>query len=354
MPNRLPFEVAPQELLQDIDAYVDRVFRALESDFLFMPQGDGFVDFEAFAEAYDCITAATAGFHSLDPNAVMKAVRELPMTLVVLRTILGFSPPEWADVASTHGGETITQGYVRGLDRSIRKAPNRGIARTELQERRIFALVEAACDLLSRPAPRAPAQIHRLDKIDTHAGSRSLAEVASEGVPYASLLYERFLGRPFASHRDSVSELVGGILEDRIAEHLSEAGIPFHQTTSVQPLEEWEQLPDFLCPDAAAPVAVIEAKMTQDDGTARDKVARVRQLAAIRDERVRRGEAGFDVVACIAGRGFGVRRADMKALLSATRGKTFTLSQVDRIAECTRLSSLAVDAHPHPDPPTRD
>jgi hypothetical protein len=27
------------------------------------------------------------------------------------------------------------------------------------------------------------------------------------------LLYERFLGRPFAGHRDSVSELVGDSLE---------------------------------------------------------------------------------------------------------------------------------------------
>ena len=45
----------------------------------------------------------------------------------------------------------------------------------------------------------------------------------------------------------------------------------------------------------------------------------------------------FEVVACIAGRGFGVRREDMKKLLLATRGKVFTLQNVDQLVEHTRL-----------------
>lgn len=49
-------------------------------------------------------------------------------------------------------------------------------------------------------------KIHRLDKADTKAGSNTLRAMAELGVPYAMLLYERFLGRPFAGHRDSVSE----------------------------------------------------------------------------------------------------------------------------------------------------
>ena len=269
--NQLPFEISLQELLRNLDDHVAHVFRALESDFLFMPRGDGFIDFDTFADAYARLNGATTAFQVLDPDAIVRAVREVPMTLVVLRTILGLSPPDWADVTTRLTGERIDIGFARGLDRAIRKTPDRALTGTALQERRIRALVDAACDLLSRPAPRSPGQIHRLDKVDTHAGAARLSKVATEGVPYASLLYERFLGRPFASHRDSVSELVGGILEDRIADHLHRARIPFHQTTSAQPLDEWEQLPDFSCPDPSAPRAVIEAKMTQDDGTARDK-----------------------------------------------------------------------------------
>ena len=45
----------------------------------------------------------------------------------------------------------------------------------------------------------------------------------------------------------------------------------------------------------------------------------------------------FEVVACIAGRGFGVRREDMKKLLLATRGKVFTLQNMHQLVDGTRL-----------------
>lgn len=77
--------------------------------------------------------------------------------------------------------------------------------------------------------------------------------------------------------------------------------------------------------------------MTQDDGTARDKVARVIRLAEMRNGRERDGLASFEVIACISGRGFGVRRTDMKSLLLATRGLVFTMSQVDQLTMHTSL-----------------
>ena len=46
------------------------------------------------------------------------------------------------------------------------------------------------------------------------------------------------------------------------------------------------------------------------------------------------------MVTCIAGRGFGVRESDMGDLLLTTRGKVFTLSQVDRLVQDARLSEL--------------
>jgi hypothetical protein len=48
----------------------------------------------------------------------------------------------------------------------------------------------------------------------------------------------------------------------------------------------------------------------------------------------------FEVVACIAGRGFGVRREDMKKLLLATHGKVFTLQNLSRLIDCTRLKEF--------------
>ena len=83
---------------------------------------------------------------------------------------------------------------------------------------------------------------------------------------------------------------------------------------------------------------MIEAKLTEDDGTARDKVARVQRLRTLRDE----AGKDYDVIACIAGRGFKVRREDMRRLLQATDGKVFTLSTMSLLIENTRIAEYAV------------
>ncbi len=44
------------------------------------------------------------------------------------------------------------------------------------------------------------------------------------------MLYERFLGRPFAGHRDSVCEIIGDSLESAIEDVLTKAGISFRKT----------------------------------------------------------------------------------------------------------------------------
>jgi hypothetical protein len=200
-------------------------------------------------------------------------------------------------------------------------------------------MVTVACWLLIGDPPAIPEdRIYRLDKADTKNGLASLQPLADLGVPYAMLLYERFLGRPFAGHRDSVSELVGDVLEAAIEAQLTAARISFRKTRRAERVSGFDQAPDFIIPDEFNPAVVIEAKITEDDGTARDKITRVQHLhsLSLRD-RARTDAPRFEVVACIAGRGFGVRREDMKKLLLATRGKVFTLQNVPRLIDYTRL-----------------
>ena len=102
----------------------------------------------------------------------------------------------------------------------------------------------------------------------------------------------------------------------------------------------FDQAPDFIIPDEFNPQLVIEAKVTEDDGTARDKITRVQHLGALAMEGQPPGQPKFEVVAAIAGRGFKVRREDMKKLLIATRGKVFTLQNMDRLIECTRAGEF--------------
>jgi hypothetical protein len=204
---------------------------------------------------------------------------------------------------------------------------------------RIRAMIEAGVRTLQRGSgDTAPGFIHRLDKPDTREGIRSLQPVADLGVPYAVLLYERFLGRPFATHRDSVSELVGEVVEVAIKNVLTAARISFRETKRAERIVGFDQAPDFIIPDEFNPIAVIEAKLTEDDGTARDKVARVQRLRTLRDE----AGSQYDVIACIAGRGFKVRREDMRRLLQATEGRVFTLSTMNLLIEHTRIREYRV------------
>jgi hypothetical protein len=193
-------------------------------------------------------------------------------------------------------------------------------------------------------------KLHRLDKADTKHGRKSLESIAKLGVPYPMLLYERFLGRPFAGHKDSVSELIGDSLEVRIEECLTAAGIGYRKTKRAETIPGFDQAPDFIIPDEFSPKVVIEAKVAEDDGTARDKVTRIQHLDELRQKTKGKGRPRFELVACIGGRGFGIRREDMKKLLLAARGKVFTLKHLDRLVECTELQKFRTRASAPPPP----
>jgi len=333
-----PFEVAFEEILKDPENYVDAVFSCLESEFLVMPKGAGFVEYPIFEGGYEVLKAATQGFFRLESSDVLAGILKEPISLVVLRSMLGFTPPEWAYVATQRTGIVVSQGFVRALDRKVRMAPETPINPTGVTMERLQALVDTACQLLSKGVPKIEDhQLHRLDKGDTKGGIESIRNLSGMGVPYAMLLYERFLGRPFAGHRDSVSELIGDILESAIEEVLSRAGISFRKTKRAERIEGFDQTPDFIIPSEFNPQVIIEAKITEDDGTARDKVTRIQHLGELSLSERAKNNPKYEVIACIGGRGFGVRREDMKKMILATRGKVFTIKTLDRLVEHTRL-----------------
>jgi hypothetical protein len=207
-----------------------------------------------------------------------------------------------------------------------------------MTDQRLKAMIVAAVQMLKGgigPVDRAVI-LHRLDKVDTIGGVASIRPIADLGAPYPMLLYERFLGRPFAGHRDSVSELVGDVVESAIEDVLSKAGVSYRKTKRAERITGFDQAPDFIVPDEFNPSVVIEAKLTEDDGTARDKATRVQRLRTLRDDSGLR----YDVVACIAGRGFKVRRNDMRRLLTATDGKVFTLSSIRDLIAHTRIRNF--------------
>ncbi|HUI05917.1 MAG TPA: hypothetical protein VL486_02815 [Verrucomicrobiae bacterium] len=335
---KYPFEVDYETIQANPDQYVDAVFASLESEFLVLPKGPGFVDYPVFEAGYEALKQATVSFTKVTEETVLPVAQTQPISIVVLRTMLGFTPPEWAYVASRRTGVEVTQGFARALDREIRMAASRPLSLTSTTRPRLEAMIKTAClILLEGAAPVNENKIHRLDKADTAKGLQSVQSIASLGVPYAMLLYERFLGRPFAGHRDSVSEIVGDALESAVEDVLAKAGISYRKTKRAERIPNFDQAPDFIVPSEFSPKIILEAKLTEDDGTARDKVTRIQHLGELSMAGQPPGQRKYEVVACIAGRGFGVRREDMKKMILATRGKVFTLKTLNRLVGCTRL-----------------
>ncbi|MEA3210763.1 MAG: hypothetical protein QOE70_3820 [Chthoniobacter sp.] len=306
-----------------------------------MPRGVGFLTFQQFETGYETLKQATGAFVRLDEEQLLTVALKSPVILIVLRSMLGFTPSEWAYVAEQHSGLEISQNFARTLDRSIRLRPLSELRLTPIIKPRVQALIVIACKMLREGMPETPPElVHRLDKADTDGGLASARPLAAMGVPYSLLLYERFLGRPFAGHRDSVSGLVGDVLELAIETELVNAGISFRKTKRAERVKGFDQAPDFMIPSEFNPEIVIEAKITEDDGTARDKVTRIQHLASLSLAGSEFLKPGFAVIACIGGRGFKQRREDMRKMLIATKGKVFTTKTLSRLIECTRLSEF--------------
>ena len=281
---------------------------------------------------------------SLSNLEKLRCRRETTTPIAIL-SIPSLMPPEWAYVTSRRKGVAVTQGSARTIDRNVRMRPLEPLKCGSLTRNRLNAMLDVACDLMEEGCPPPNGNtIHRLQKADTAGGLKSIKSLARIGAPYAMLLYERFLGRPFAGHRDSVSQLVGDPLELAIEDVLTKEGISYRKTRRAERVSGFDQAPDFIVPDEFNTQVVIEAKLTEDDGTARDKVTRIQHLGQLSLMGAPAGRQKYQVIACIAGRGFAVRREDMKKMLLATRGKVFTLKTLGRLVECSDLAKFATKA----------
>ena len=334
-----------EELEQRIEEMVTVTIADLSSEFLLMPTSNGFTKYNDFQTSYEVLKRKTECFANLSFETVQAALLENSLALGVLRSILGMTAPEWAELARSELQSDITQGAARNIDRDCRiidyyfNLSRRQSATKTL--RRINSLIFVAVQYIKKGAP--PEQegfLHRLAKFDTTYGEESLAHAAKENVPYAVLLYERYLGRPFAAHRDAVSELVGEVMENAIEKRLRDAGISFRKTGRAEKIPGFGQAPDFCIPDELNPAVIIEAKITSDDGTARDKVTRIKELETQRNKHAQTGKSSYEVVACIDGRGFRQRRSDMRELILRLNGKVFTAATLDHLIINTRINEF--------------
>jgi hypothetical protein len=117
---KYPFSVPYSEIEAEIDVFIDTVFDTLQSSFLLLPRGPGFVAYSEFQQAYEVLKRRTTGFTLVEPENVLQALQEDALTFIVLRAILGFTPSELAYIASEKSAITVSQSFARNLDRQIR------------------------------------------------------------------------------------------------------------------------------------------------------------------------------------------------------------------------------------------
>jgi hypothetical protein len=326
------------------------VFDSLQSYFVEMPKGDGFLEGPSFHRAFEAFRRATDDGSDLSTSSVLDAIREDSRTWIVLRAIAGVSPPEAAslamEAASDAGvGVSITVEVARRADARCRRGeevllsePATATKAAREDDHAVRSMATYLPTVLTRGVGTvARDRVHRLDKVDTRDGERSIRRAfETGGEMYAELLYERILGRPFATHRDAVSDKVGDVLEDQILDVLTAHGIKALKTRSRQRVATFPQAPDILAPyeDSIDDVeVVVEAKLAEDDGTARDKVARVKALRANEDAREASGEKRRGVVVVLGGRGFGVRAPDLTDLLVACDGHVYAAAELEKLVE---------------------
>jgi len=120
MPGNRPFELTQEELEQRIEEMVTATISDLSSEFLLMPTGNGFTRYNDFQAAYEVLKRKTECFEKLSSEMVQTALLENSLALGVLRSILGMTAPEWAELARVELQSDITQGAARVIDKDCR------------------------------------------------------------------------------------------------------------------------------------------------------------------------------------------------------------------------------------------
>ena len=236
----------------------------------------------------------------------------------------------------------VPQGAARTLDRNIRLNPTKPLpAAGGVTEQRIRAMIATACKLLIEGPPETPGLLHRLDKADTRHGLRASSRSLTSACPMPWCFTSDFSAGPLPGTGIQCRSWSGMWSKQPLKRCLQPARAAFARPSAPSAVNGFDQAPDFIVPSEFSPKVIIEAKLTEDDGTARDKVTRVQHLGALATKDKLPHEAShFEVIACIAGRGFKVRREDMKKLLIATRGKVFTLETITQMVEHSLLKEF--------------
>lgn len=310
----------------------------LAADVAYAPVLD-FYELPHFQAAYDKLAKATADFTDLTVQRLTAAIQAEPTILLPLRTITCLLKKEfaWATklIGEQLGVKPLSDNKVDSMERS-------GSATTQAQAR---VAAETVDQIMRGSLFADPAGAFKLkqDKPDTADGWASVRHYAANRVPYPLFLHQRHYGGPFRQVIDAASELRGDLIEDAVEDLFADHGILFIRTGSHDQDEIANRFeitvrpaPDFVVYDTAGNLrAMLECKLTNDGGTARDKALRFERL---RDESVRLG--GVPLIAVLGGLGWTRVNDTLGPVIRDCDGRVFSVSNLPEMLTVSPFPAL--------------
>lgn len=298
-----------------------------------------FYELEYFEEVYRSAAQATADFSRASERDLAAAIESDPRTLLVFRTIVGFTKEEFAHstelAAKSLGLPPLSASKIDSMERHGTPTDP---GRVQTAARTLSEIMSGS--LFGRPpvALRSKQQ-----KPDTAQGWTSVRRFATGGVPFPIYLHQRHFGGAFRQVLDATSTHRGNLIEDAVEQLFVKNRVPFIRTGSRNQREIADRFevrvtpaPDFIVFDASDSLkAMFECKGTNDGGTARDKAMRFERL---RDESARLG--GVPLFAVLGGMGWTRVNDALGPVIRDTDGRVFTFATLESMMEVSPLPSL--------------
>jgi len=292
---------------------------------------------DEFNAIYSRIMDLLPDFAAATPERIAHVLRLEPRSLVVFRMIMAYTPNQLSYMLREEfdlklSGDTLDSIEKRGLKSG-----------TALESK-----WEAACPGLSSLIFKAvrgellpfreDVELDKFrpltDKSDTRQHWESVADKANRGVAYSALLYQRYIGSVFGQAINASSSLKADLLEGPVERLLKERGVPYYRVGTREKVPGWEQAPDFFVPNKDEPKVVIEAKVAEDGGTARDKASRIERLSRAAYAR------NITLISVVDGLGFYRINDVLAPILGNSKGLVYTYKNLPEILQVPALRAF--------------
>jgi hypothetical protein len=322
--RRIPEEHGTAQQVEIYSAIAGTVYLPhLTPDFAYLFWREDY-ELAPLVAAYEQAHSLTEGFTRVSVEDLARTLTAAPATLEVFRLMLGYIEREF--------------GALCALVAEERKMP----VRAPVTKATVIDLVMRG-EMF--PALPSDAELRpKIDKPDTAAGWESIRRYATDGVPLSMFLHQRAYGGAFRQLQDATSERRGNQLEEPVEALFIEEAIPHIRTGSDNQEMIATQFgltvrpaPDFVVFDETTGNlrAMLECKLVNDGGTAKEKAARFK---ALRTEANRLG--GVPLFAVLGGLGWRRLPDAFGPVVRDTDGRVFSLATLSEILDCDPFPPL--------------